>query len=793
MSGPDIAGLAIAVARLCNGLALGLYKIIRKAKNLLDDACKIQHSLVLLTKSLDKVGALFAVSSRAGPLDAREESFRDSIYQILHSINQDLVALKDKLGLEKLLNRKQNLLKDIKTTFKRSLEDEEIKEIQGRVENSHRLLQTHFEMLLLLSSWKTTDRVNDLVTIVENVFTRLLEDGSNMPMPAISGPAPVTPSRVETGGSSANANSTVTRNARRIRYLSAVEQWRDCSKSVLVDLVASGSSTKESIAPSILDGGFDSESPISDSEASEEDTASDTSEPATREATGSVPFSLGDGTEESFPKENTDPPAPEKEQYERELEIEVNYCLKEVDKMIKQEKYAEAANHQQDVINTRIKLSVYQEFPFSEECEMKETLVKLHMRAENLVELNKAYPIIQELVSRADQKDDNDHGLRSRLYQTRSEIEFRQGRFNEAQSSARYAACILINAPGKRSPEEKEWIKEAARSSYRAAMRIPNAKLATVTFEYIKEELGDPEFRIPEDHNYRKTLEWCRKRHFKVEMEGFAFDVCDVEPSRQIRGYSPIHYAIKERRIDMLRSMLSYPCNLDVQMADGTTPLLLACSKDNFDAVKLLLDKGANGNAKDNLGMNGLHRCQDAFKEGSKIARLLLGDWSRSGQIKEWTQYNKTAVHLAAEKGNLKVLQLLLSRGADPNAQYRESPTPLTAAVRSNANNKRNVVELLLSKGADLDKKDGTGCTAEKIAQEKEIKRLLKAARDRKATPPSRRSSAATTVVSDSTKLSQEDADGNFDWFLDLGDITGGLGSRPSKNNHKGVTHRRKG
>jgi len=75
--------------------------------------------------------------------------------------------------------------------------------------------------------------------------------------------------------------------------------------------------------------------------------------------------------------------------------------------------------------------------------------------------------------------------------------------------------------------------------------------------------------------------------------------------------------------------------------------------------------------------------------------------------------FGRTPLHLAVMVGRRDVVELLLSRGADPNARDAAGQTPLHWAV---GEGHVDIVELLLERGADPNAKDYAGNTPLHIA-----------------------------------------------------------------------------
>ena len=126
----------------------------------------------------------------------------------------------------------------------------------------------------------------------------------------------------------------------------------------------------------------------------------------------------------------------------------------------------------------------------------------------------------------------------------------------------------------------------------------------------------------------------------------------------------------------------------------GQTPLISAAKQGNGPLVKILIDAGADVNAKDNTGNTSFTY---AIREGSaEIARILI---DAGADVNAKNNVGYTALLYAAMNGYTKIVQLLLDKGADVNATKTDGSTPLLYAAK---NGYTKIVQLLLDKGADV-------------------------------------------------------------------------------------------
>uniref|UniRef100_A0A8D0FUF0 Ankyrin repeat and SOCS box containing 3 n=1 Tax=Strix occidentalis caurina TaxID=311401 RepID=A0A8D0FUF0_STROC len=164
--------------------------------------------------------------------------------------------------------------------------------------------------------------------------------------------------------------------------------------------------------------------------------------------------------------------------------------------------------------------------------------------------------------------------------------------------------------------------------------------------------------------------------------------------SKTFEGMCALHLSARHGSLESVRVLLEAGADPNGVTTEATTPLFLAVENGHADIVKFLLEHGANVQGSHSWsGWNSLHLA--SFQGCPEIMKILL----EKGASKECKDdFGITPLFVAAQYGKLESLRLLVSHGADINCQAKDRATPLLIAAQEGHT---ECVELLLSKGAD--------------------------------------------------------------------------------------------
>ena len=188
------------------------------------------------------------------------------------------------------------------------------------------------------------------------------------------------------------------------------------------------------------------------------------------------------------------------------------------------------------------------------------------------------------------------------------------------------------------------------------------------------------------------------------------------------RGRTPLHYAFKENELSA-KMLLSHGADISSRDDKGCTPLHIASYYGDSNGVSFLLSAGAEVDARDHAGMTPLDHCALSFhsnhgnhskamtildkasasfsslkKDGCTPLQLAMITAIKTNSHDQLSSIlnqqmglvfaklpplDRTALHIAAESGcGSHLLRLLVSSGADLEAEDKEGKTPVQIAAK---------------------------------------------------------------------------------------------------------------
>ena len=178
-------------------------------------------------------------------------------------------------------------------------------------------------------------------------------------------------------------------------------------------------------------------------------------------------------------------------------------------------------------------------------------------------------------------------------------------------------------------------------------------------------------------------------------------------------GSTCLHHAARNYCCtEVIQAIMSHGVDVNATNKKNVTPLMIACENGNKDAINALLNARADPNIADANGFT----CLSFAVYGGCSEGVLKTIIEHLSDVNATSKQKKTALMCACEKGNVDMINvgLLLNAGANPNIADANGSTFLHYAARNDSCTE--VVQAIISHGADVHATDKNNVTALMIA-----------------------------------------------------------------------------
>uniref|UniRef100_A0A8C5JPR5 Transient receptor potential cation channel subfamily A member 1 n=1 Tax=Junco hyemalis TaxID=40217 RepID=A0A8C5JPR5_JUNHY len=161
---------------------------------------------------------------------------------------------------------------------------------------------------------------------------------------------------------------------------------------------------------------------------------------------------------------------------------------------------------------------------------------------------------------------------------------------------------------------------------------------------------------------------------------------------------APLHMAVQSLHNEIVKVLVQHSStDVNLEGETGNTPIIVACYKDNPEALTLLIENGGKICKRNKTGCMPIHAA--AFSGAKKCLEILLKKGEELGHSAKthinFTNNGKCSpLHLAVQSGDLEMIKMCIEFGAQIDLKQNEKCTALHFAATQGAT---EIVKLMMS------------------------------------------------------------------------------------------------
>ena len=201
-------------------------------------------------------------------------------------------------------------------------------------------------------------------------------------------------------------------------------------------------------------------------------------------------------------------------------------------------------------------------------------------------------------------------------------------------------------------------------------------------------------------HNYKRTV---KTEVIKLLLESGA------DPNSNRQRINPLSKLCEQGNLEAVKVMLEFGAEVNPKIEPGSHPFIGACGSGNLELVKLLVSRGAETKAQGKYGENAISA---TLRMGNAdVLNYLVNDLQIDPNYFEHQQIRMFRDLI--QRGKLDMLKILVANGLDLNLEYDQKKTPLFLIGELEKYEKiyPEVFAWMIENGAEVNHQDNYGNT----------------------------------------------------------------------------------